>query len=123
MTVGIVGLCLSLSCVLGPLGLVVSIVALILARGARKQIEDSAGKLGGMGRRTTALICGWLGLGLGILTTGFWFLVIGAQMNNDRLDRTPYTQPWDGPRADLPESLILKQQTPDQQFPLQELAR
>jgi hypothetical protein len=44
-----------------------SIVAVITGSMAKKEIQQSAGTLGGDGMATAGLVLGWIGIGLGVL--------------------------------------------------------
>jgi len=44
-----------------------SIVALITGYAARKEIQESAGALGGDGMATAGLVMGWIGIGLSVI--------------------------------------------------------
>lgn len=44
-----------------------SIVAVISGIMARREIQDSAGTLGGEGLATAGLVLGWIGIGLGVI--------------------------------------------------------
>ena len=61
MVLGIVGLVMA--CFYG-IGLILAIVALVMAPGARREIESSGGRLVGAGQIKAGVICSWVTVGL-----------------------------------------------------------
>jgi hypothetical protein len=61
MVLGIVGIVMF--CAYG-IGLVCAIIALVLAPGARREIEQSGGMIGGSGMVKAGVICAWVAIGL-----------------------------------------------------------
>jgi hypothetical protein len=68
LVLGILSIPISCICV----GLVLAIVALSLAPGARREIQASQGTLRGEGQLKAGIICSWVGIGLFIL----WGVVV-----------------------------------------------
>ncbi len=74
-----------ISVIAGILGLTIfpfagSVVALITATMAKKEIQESAGALAGEGLVKTGLILGWIGIGLTILGLCFAGVLIGITL-------------------------------------------
>ena len=64
-------------------GIITAIVALCLAPGAKRQIRESQGQLGGLGQIKGGVICSWIALVLGVLYVTF---IIIAIANGDSTD-------------------------------------
>jgi len=62
------------------LGIIPAIIALCLAPGAKRQIHESQGQLGGLGQIKAGVICSWIGLALGI---AYIAVIIGLIASGD----------------------------------------
>jgi hypothetical protein len=63
------------------LGWIAAIVALVLARGAKRSVLDSEGRVRGLGFITGGKVCAWVTLGLtvlGIIAIVVWIAVLGS---------------------------------------------
>jgi hypothetical protein len=82
LVLGIASLLLLFMC---GLGLVTAIVALVMAPGAKREIQDSAGRLTGLGMVQGGVVCSWIALGLLVLFVAvmIFVMVVGGSMAGD----------------------------------------
>jgi hypothetical protein len=90
MVLGIASLVLFFAC---GLGLVLAIVALVLAGGAKREIDESGGALGGAGMVTAGRITSWITIGLTIAAT--IFIIVLAVAGAFSTSSDPYFSDFD----------------------------
>jgi hypothetical protein len=90
MVLGIASLVLFFAC---GLGLVLAIVALVLAGGAKREIDESGGALGGAGMITAGRITSWITIGLTIAAIIFFIVLAVAGAFSTSSD--PYFSDFD----------------------------
>jgi hypothetical protein len=74
--------------VLGILGLLVcpvilSVLALVFGYDARKTIDNSGGRYNNRGSATAAIVCGWIGIALGIVSIIYIVIVASSPDDDD----------------------------------------
>jgi hypothetical protein len=73
LVLGIASLVMLFMC---GLGLVTAIVALVMAPGAKREINESAGRLTGLGMVQAGVVCSWITLGLVVLFVAVMLFVM-----------------------------------------------
>jgi hypothetical protein len=90
MVLGIASLVLFFAC---GLGVILAIVALVLSGGAKREIDESGGALGGAGMVTAGRITSWITIGLTIAAT--IFLIVLAVAGAFSTSSDPYFSDFD----------------------------
>ena len=73
LVLGIASLVMVFMC---GLGLVTAIVALVMAPGAKREINESGGRLTGLGMVQAGIVCSWIALGLVVLFVAIMLFVM-----------------------------------------------
>jgi hypothetical protein len=81
LVLGVASLLLMFMC---GIGLITAIVALVLAPGAKREIQQSEGRLTGLGMVSGGVVCSWITIGLIVLIAAVIVLVlaIGASFGD-----------------------------------------
>jgi hypothetical protein len=81
LVLGVASLLLMFMC---GIGLITAIVALVLAPGAKREIQQSEGRLTGLGMVSGGVVCSWITIGLVVLIAAVMVLVlaIGASFGD-----------------------------------------
>jgi hypothetical protein len=75
LVLGVASLLLMFMC---GIGLITAIVALVLAPGAQREIQQSEGRLTGLGMVSGGVVCSWITIGLIVLIAAVIVLVVAV---------------------------------------------
>jgi hypothetical protein len=82
LVLGIASLVLLFMC---GLGVITAVIALVMAPGAKREIRESQGRLGGAGMVQGGVITSWVAIGLFVLFVAVWIVIlsVGGSIGSD----------------------------------------